>query len=111
MLHLFFGRFLKTNAFRYIGKWSYSIYLVHFQIIFWARACGKESGFDGAIFILMSAIGTGFLLFTLVERPSYQSAKHIINLIERCFVFVNKRIQKKDHLKLTNSEAEISIKS
>lgn len=64
----------------YLGKISYSIYLLHFPIIIW---CAKQFGFLGSYHLLITValiILLSHLMFKFVEHPCMQYAKRFQKL-------------------------------
>ena len=101
------GRFLSTPALVYIGKWSYSIYLVHWCLIFLAEKTFNISGLDATVLATILSICVGFVLYTLVENACYKLANSTIKLIEKSLAFVKEYINKcrsSNQMKQRNTE-------
>jgi peptidoglycan/LPS O-acetylase OafA/YrhL len=64
------GRLLSLRPLRWVGLWSYSIYMVHWPLIVFGRMIYPDTTskiFTPAVFIL--SIGLGLLSYEIVERP------------------------------------------
>ena len=69
------GLLLSIKPLRYIGLWSYSIYMVHWPLIVFARVYWPYGGRHFDIDIVAVSIGLGWLSYLLVESPFRSPAK------------------------------------
>ena len=63
------GRLLGTNPLRFVGLWSYSIYMVHWPLIVFCRQVWPDAGAAMNVAIVVGSIGLGGLSYLLVETP------------------------------------------
>ena len=63
------GSLLSIRPLRYIGLWSYSIYMVHWPLIVFARVYWPYGGHDFDAGIILASVGLGWLSYFLVESP------------------------------------------
>ena len=75
------GCILSLTPLRFLGRISYSVYLVHWPIIVFyrAHAITDASALENAI-LFVASILIGFALFVLVENPFRQSGAHEVLL-------------------------------
>jgi len=79
---------LSQSVVRYVGRASYSIYLVHWPIIVLYRYLTLEdfSGFESFALAIVS-IGAGFLLHETVEKP-FRHSSHGLKLNDKKFLYL-----------------------
>lgn len=63
------GWLLSLPPIRWVGLWSYSIYMVHWPIIVLTRLAWPEWGAVGNVWLVTAAISLGALSYFLVETP------------------------------------------
>jgi len=81
------GRVLSKPELVYLGKWSYSIYLTHYNALQWlilhtpAPLNQNMGEFDEMIRMYLIAIFVGFIVYTFVEEPFFKLSKPVIKYI------------------------------
>jgi peptidoglycan/LPS O-acetylase OafA/YrhL len=65
----FVGALLSLKPLRYLGLWSYSIYMIHWPIIVFARVLRPFSDGRLDVIIVLASIGLGCLSYFFVEAP------------------------------------------
>ena len=88
---------LSTKPFVFLGRISYSVYLVHWPIVvFYKYYCSGDVSFDAKLGIVLASVVLGYFLFRFVETPfRSQEGKAISSngfnlacLVLSCFLIV-----------------------
>jgi peptidoglycan/LPS O-acetylase OafA/YrhL len=78
------GRFFSNGLMVWMGKCSYSVYLVHYSTIFWLDGHIQDlTTVDGALIVVLGAFFVGNVLFHLVEEPCFKLAKYATENIRK----------------------------
>ncbi|WP_213773861.1 acyltransferase family protein [Bradyrhizobium sp. dw_78] len=63
-------RAFNASSIRYLGKISYSLYLVHWPVVVFARSMlGTEDNLPWRVVLFLSSIGLAVVIYHLVENP------------------------------------------
>jgi peptidoglycan/LPS O-acetylase OafA/YrhL len=63
------GALLSIKPLRLVGLWSYSIYMIHWPLIVYARQLSPTGGMAQSWLIMAAAIVLGFISYRFVETP------------------------------------------
>lgn len=76
---------LTSRPLRYIGLYSYSIYLIHWLILLKITARYPEN-FVAAAAVISMSIGAGYFLYSFFEKPLFATRKHLMTSINHVWL-------------------------
>ena len=80
--HSFFANILSSKPFAWLGKISYSLYLIHLPILGAMTLCGLEKieniPFRFALFAIVAAV-VSTLVYRFIERPIYDRFRYAVS--------------------------------
>jgi len=74
-----FGGLMRTLVLMKLGKWSFSIYLIHWIIYGYLASVHIGNGFVWSVIAILSSIAVGAMLFILIESK-IERLRHIVQI-------------------------------
>jgi len=102
------GAFFSSPMIVWMGKCSFSVYLVHGTT---QGLMNKEiknlTEADGTLIQVLAAFFFGFILYAFVEEPCFKLAKPAIKRIQKAVEYVSERINKRaNHIQLDEEDGQ-----